>query len=292
MSEFKEKNNQRKSRNASASRIISISLVLLMLGVLSLIIIKSHSVSTYLKENIGFTIMLKEPIKEIEVLKFQKKLETTKWAKSIKYVSKNEAAKILESDLGENFISFLGYNPLSSSIDIQLQASYANLADINAIKLDVKKDDVVKDVFFQDNLVTSINRNLEKVSALLLGFSLLLFIISIALINNTIRISIYSKRFLIRTMKLVGAENRFIRKPFLYKSIIQGLYSGLITIILLLLLLVILDKTIPELVLKKDLDTIGLIFIFILAIGVSISWLATYIAITKYLKMNNNDLYK
>ena len=285
-------NTNKKIRTSSNSIIISVSLVLYVLGILGFIIIKSYTVSNYLKENLGFTIVLKDDIKEIELLQFQKKLASEKWIKSIEFINKSEAAKILKNEIGEDFISFLGYNPLSASIDVSIMAQNANVDDMNYFKSILKKNEFVKDVIFEEDLVSSINKNLEIVGLLFLGFGILLFVISIALINNTIRLSVYSKRFLIKTMKLVGAENKYIRKPFLANSVQHGVLSSFFSFILFLISLIIIDHKIPELLLNKDLELVFVIFIFMFAFGVAISALTTRFALTKYININEKDLYK
>ena len=185
-----------------------------MLGILGLVLVNAQRLSNYVKENIGFTIMLKEEIKEVDVLQFQKTLDASQWAKSSQYVSSEEAAAILQKDLGEDFISFLGYNPLTASIDIHLHADHTSLERMNALESELGNHDLVSEVVFQKDLVIPSIKTYEG-KLVTFSFCLLLLIIAVALINNTIRLSVYSKRFLIRTMKLVGATHGFIRKPFL-----------------------------------------------------------------------------
>ena len=291
MTQVQEKHTKRKLRTSSASSVVSISLVLFMLGILGLMLVNAQRLSNYVKENIGFTVMLKEDVKEVDVLQFQKTLDASKWVKSSQYVSREEAANILQQDLGEDFISFLGFNPLSSSIDIHLHAAHTTSGQMNSIERELKEHALVKDVFFQKDLVDAINQNLQKVSLLLLGFSALLFIIAIALINNTIRLSVYSKRFLIRTMKLVGATHGFIRKPFLYSGLTQGIFGALISILLLMIALFSVQKEIPELLVMQDLPTIGFIFVSMIILGILMSLVASNMAVGKYLRMNEDDLY-
>ena len=190
MTQLQEKHSKRKLRTSSASTVISISLVVFMLGILGLVLINAQHLSNYVKEKIGFTVMLKEDAKEVDVLQFQKTLDGSKWVKSSQYVSQEEAASILQQDLGEDFISFLGFNPLSSSIDISLHATHTNSSQMSIIENELKNHFLVKDVVFQKDLVDAINQNVQKVSLLLIGFCALLFIITIALINNTIRLSL------------------------------------------------------------------------------------------------------
>lgn len=292
MAKAQEKHTQRKLRTASASTVISISLVLFMLGILGLVLVNAQRLSNYVKENIGFTVMLKEEIKEVDVLQFQKTLDASQWAKSSQYVSSEEAAAILQKDLGEDFISFLGYNPLTASIDIYLHADHTSLERMNALESELGNHDLVSEVVFQKDLVDSINQNVQKVSLLLLSFCLLLLIIAVALINNTIRLSVYSKRFLIRTMKLVGATHGFIRKPFLVSGLTQGVFGALIGILLLMATLYGIQNEMPEMLVLQDLPTIGVIMGGMLLMGMLMSLLATNRAVGKYLRMNEDDLYR
>ena len=292
MTQVQEKHTKRKLRTSSASTVISISLVLFMLGIFGLVLINTQRLSNYVKENIGFTVMLNEDVKEIDVLQFQKTLDASEWVKSSQYVSREEAASILQQDLGEDFISFLGFNPLSSSIDINLNATHTTSDQMSSIERELKEHALVKDVVFQKDLVDAINQNVQKISLLLLGFCALLFMIAIALINNTIRLSVYSKRFLIRTMKLVGATHGFIRKPFLYNGLTQGMFGALISILLLMTALFGIQKEMPELLVLQDLPTVGVIMGAMLIIGILMSLLATNMAVGKYLRMNEDDLYR
>ena len=292
MAKAQEKHTQRKLRTASASTVISISLVLFMLGILGLVLVNAQRLSNYVKENIGFTVMLKEEIKEVDVLQFQKTLDASQWAKSSQYVSSEEAAAILQKDLGEDFISFLGYNPLTASIDIHLHADHTSLERMNALESELGNHDLVSEVVFQKDLVDSINQNIQKVSLLLLSFCLLLLIIAVALINNTIRLSVYSKRFLIRTMKLVGATHGFIRKPFLVSGLTQGVFGALIGILLLMATLYGIQNEMPEMLVLQDLPTVGVIMGGVLLMGMLMSLLATNRAVGKYLRMNEDDLYR
>lgn len=292
MAQAQEKHTQRKLRTASASTVISISLVLFMLGILGLVLVNAQRLSNYVKENIGFTVMLKEEIKEVDVLQFQKTLDASQWVKSSQYVSSEEAAAILQKDLGEDFISFLGYNPLTASIDIHLHANHTSLERMNALESELSNHDLVSEVVFQKDLVDSINQNVQKVSLLLLSFCLLLLIIAVALINNTIRLSVYSKRFLIRTMKLVGATHGFIRKPFLASGLTQGIFGALIGILLLMGALYGIQNEMPELLVLQDLPTVGVIMGGMLLTGILMSLLATNRAVGKYLRMNEDDLYR
>ena len=291
MKQAQERHIKRKLRTSSLSTMLSISLVLLMLGSMGFIYINTNRLTNYIKENVGVSLILEDNIKKVDRFQLQKNLDASPWVKSSRFVSKDEAAKILESDLGEDFISFLGFNPLSASIEVFLNAEYASEQNFIALEKEIEGNEIIKEIIIQKDLIDSINSNVRKLSLILVSFCVLLLIVAIALINNTIRLTVYSKRFIIRTMKLVGATNSFVRKPFLRSGLIQGVFSGLIGGILLISVLFSLHKEMPELLVLQDMYTIVLIFVGILLFGVLMSVIVTNIAVGKYLKMNENDLY-
>lgn len=291
MASGNEKYVRRKAQSSYFSTVISISLVLFMLGALGLIVLHAKKLSDYVKENIGFSIILKENVKEVDIVQLQKTLDAAYYVKSTEYITKEKAAESLKNDLGEDFISFLGYNPLLASIEVRLKADYANNDSIAWIERELLSNSKVKEVIYQKSLISMVNENIKKISLVMLGFSALLLVISIALINNTIRLSIYSKRFLIKSMQLVGATKGFIRRPFVIKGIMQGIYAGLIAIALLVGLLYLAQREIPELLFLQDEKLIALLFAFVLLLGVFISWFSTFLAVRKYLRLKTDDLY-
>ncbi|MEA2107087.1 MAG: permease-like cell division protein FtsX [Bacteroidota bacterium] len=282
---------KRRLRSSYLTSIISITLVLFMLGVLGLLILNAQRLSEYVKENIGFSIILKENVKEVDVILLQKTLDAAEYVKSTKYITKEQAAKELEEELGENFIEFLGYNPLLASIEVHLYADYANPDSIKIIEQDFQQYEQIKEVFYQKSLVSLVNENIRKISLIILIFSGLLFLIAIALINNTIRLSVYSKRFIINTMQLVGATRGFIRRPFLYRSVWQGIVAALLAIGLLNGVLYFAQKEFKEVINFQDIEIIGVLFLGVLFIGIIINWISTFFAVTKYLRMNVDKLY-
>ncbi|MBN1819581.1 MAG: cell division protein FtsX, partial [Prolixibacteraceae bacterium] len=215
---------------------ISISMVLFMIGILGLVIINTKQLSDYVRERIGFTLVLQDGIKEVEIIRLQKLLNSTEYIKSTRYVDKETAAAELQEELGEDFTGFLGYNPLFSSIDVKLFAGYTQTDSLVILEKKFLNFPQVKEVYYQRNLVTVINENLKKISLFLIFFSMLFAFIFFALINNTIRISIYSQRFIINTMQLVGATRSFIRKPFIQKSILLGLSGAVLAYIIIFLM--------------------------------------------------------
>jgi cell division transport system permease protein len=291
MSNSDIKYQRRRLRTSYFSTVLSISLVLFLMGLMGFLLINARRISNNVKENIGFDVILKEDIKESEIIQFRKLMDASDFVRSTRFISKDEAAKDLEQKIGEDFIKFLGYNPLSSAVEVKLKAEYAHPDSIGWIEKEMTQSTIVKEVFYEKNLVNMVNENVNKISFVLFGFTVLLLIISIALINNTIRLSIYSKRFLIKTMQLVGATPGFIRKPFLFRSIRHGVYSGMIAILLLGGSLYLLYNQVPELFVIEDLKLFGALALSIIILGILISSISTLIAIAKYLKLKIDDLY-
>ena len=283
--------SSRRLKSSYFSTIVSISLVLFMLGLVGLIMLNTKKLSDYVKENIGFSIILKENVKEVDIVQLQKSLDATGYVKSTEYITKEEAAKSLQTDLGEDFIGFLGYNPLLASIDVRLDADYANNDSIAWIEKDLLQSSKIKEVFYQKSLIDLVNENVRKISLVILVFSALLLVIAIALINNTIRLSIYSKRFLIKTMQLVGATERFIRKPFVITGIIQGVYGAFVAIGLLVGILYMAQKKFPELFELQDMQLSISLFGIVIILGIFIAWISTALAVRKYLRLKTEDLY-
>ncbi|HNW99141.1 MAG TPA: permease-like cell division protein FtsX [Bacteroidales bacterium] len=286
-----EKYSQRKLNTSYISTVVGITLVLFMLGLLGLILLHANRLSNYVKENIGFTVFLNDDVKEVDIIQLQKTLDARNYVKSTEFISSDKAAKNLQKDIGEDFVTFLGYNPLPSSIEVRFKADYANTDSLKILQAELNKNSFVKEVSYQESLVTQVNENLRKISLIILGFSALLMIISIALINNTIRLSVFSKRFLIRTMQLIGATENFIRRPFLFKGMVQGIIASVIAIILLVFTLYFAQKEIPELQELQDALLFIKLFIFVMVLGIIISWASTYFAVKKYLRIKTDYLY-
>ncbi|MDC0029061.1 permease-like cell division protein FtsX [bacterium] len=287
----KNKSLNKKIVSSSVSVIISLSLVLFVVGLLSLVLINAQKLSNYVKENIGFSIMIKEDVKEIELIEFNKILDAEDFTKSTRFISKEQATKELEQDLGEDFVNFLGFNPIMASIDVKLNSSYANNDSLQNISSRLEKSDVVYEVFYQKNLIKKLNSNVGKISFFLICISLILFFIAFALINNTIRLSVYSKRFIIRTMRLVGAENSFIQKPFLISGVYQGLYSAIFAIFMLLGSIQLIQTETASILNINDLQNIGLVFIVLFCSGIIISGTSTFFAVRKFIYLNEGELY-
>ena len=291
MAKHAQKYYNRRIHTSYITTVISITLVLFMMGLLGMLVLHAKKLSDHVKENIGFSIMIKDGVKEAGILQLQKKLDAAEYVKSTDYIPKEKAATDLKKELGEDFIGFLGYNPLLPSIDLRLKADYATPLHIARIEKILLSNPEVKEVFYQKSLVELVNQNIEKISLFILGFSLLLLLISIALINNTIRLSVYSKRFIIRTMLLVGATRTFICRPFIWKSMLNGFISAIFAIGLLMLVLYFALEEIPELLQVQDLSLYLILVVFVILLGVLISWLSTWLAVRKYLRMKTDNLY-
>jgi len=291
MSKQEKQKSEVKVKTSYVSTVISISLVLFLLGLLGLIVINAKKISDHVKENIGFSLYLKEDVQDRQVKELTTLLLEKEYTKNTEYVSKEDAAQMLKDDLGEDFVDFLGYNPLSASIDVYLNADFADPSNIATIESELKRFPIVKEVVYQKDLLAEVNENIRKIGLVLLGFSLLLLIVVIALINNTIRLAIYSKRFLIKTMQLVGATSGFIRRPFIGRGILNGIISGVIALILLSGVLFSLQRNLPEFLELQNFNIYLLLYAMIILLGILISWISTSLAVRKFLRIQSGDLY-
>ena len=278
-------------RTAYISTVVSISMVLFMIGTLGVLVLHARKISNYVKENIQLSVMLFPDSKSDDITRLVSSLEKSPYVKSTKYITKEEAAETLKEDLGEDFVEFLGYNPLLASIDVRFKAEYADMENVNRLKSEIGSFSIVKEVYYQQSLIDMINKNLRTLGFVILGFSSLLLFIAAALINNTIRLSLYSKRLLIKSMKLVGATRGFIRKPFVYSGIVQGLYGALIANILLGILLYFSRREIPDLVEIQDIRMLLTLMGSVIIAGILIAGTSTYFAVNKYLRRSTQDLY-
>jgi cell division transport system permease protein len=291
MAQKEERFTRWRLNSSRITTIVSISLVLFAIGLVGLLLLHTKKLSDYVKENIGFTVYMNKNVKEAEIVLLQKELDAMEYVRSTEYISEEKAAEAFQKELGDDFVSFIGYNPLHTSIEVHLKAQYAEDFYFTQMETMLKKKPIVKEIAYQKSLVQTINDNVKKISAVLLVFSLLLLIIAITLINNTIRLSVYSKRFLIKSMQLVGATEGFIRKPFLNVSIIHGLISSFIAIGMLIIVIYISRNEIPEIVSLQSLDLFLMLFASVILIGFIISLISTFIAVRKYLKHNLDYLY-
>ncbi len=273
--------------------LMSITLVLFLLGVFALLMMHAQKLSNHLKENIGFEVVMNSNVKEAKILQLQKELDAMPAVKSTEYITKEEAIRRLSNDLGEDFLQWLGNeeNPLLPSIDVRFNADYANNDSIAALQAQLLKNTDIKEIYYQKSLVDLINQNINRIGIMLIVASLILLIIAITLIRNTIRLTIYSKRFLVRSMQLVGATPAFIRRPFIRKGRWQGFFGALLADILLALLLYGMTRRLPELALVQDYRIIAGIFVGIIILGILLGGLSTRFALRKYLHADIDRLY-
>jgi cell division transport system permease protein len=280
-----------KLRTSSVTVVISLSLVLFMLGLLGLILINAKKLSDHFKENVGFQVVLKDTTSASELDILKQEISSSPFTKRVDYISKDEAAEKLKRDLGEDFITFLGYNPLLSSLDVKLNPAYADVDSLAGFEKSIMQKHFVKEVIYHKSMIKELNEKAKVASVYILIFSVLLLVVAVALINNTIRLSIYAKRFLIRTMYLVGATQGFIRKPFIFKGIRQGIIAGLLAGFLLAGFLILSTNYIPDLLQIQDPNLLALLFAGIVLMGVLISGLSAALSVGRYLRLKTDDLY-
>lgn len=270
---------------------ISTTLVLLLLGMVVFFVLAAHNLSVYVKENINFSVLISDDMKEGDILKLQKKLDKEVFVKQTEYISKKQALREQTEAMGTDPQEFLGYNPFTASIEIKLHSDYANSDSIAKIEKLIKKNTNIQEVLYQKDLIDAVNDNIRNISLWLLSLAVILTFISFALINNTIRLAIYSKRFLIHTMKLVGASWSFIRRPFLRRNLWIGVLAGVIADGILWASAYWLVSYEPELVRVITSEVMLLVSVSVLVFGVIITWLCALLSINKYLKMKASTLY-
>lgn len=270
---------------------ISTTMVLILLGLMLFLVLSAHRLSVYVRENLNFTVLLSNDAPESAILALQKRLDGEAFVKASAYISKEEALKEEVETMGSDPVEFLGYNPFSPSIELKLHAAYANADSVAWIKERILADKLVTDVDYRQGLMDSVNRNISKLSIGLLAVAALLTLISFALINNTVRLTIYSKRFLIHTMKLVGAGWGFIRRPFLRRNFWVGLSSGVLADAVLVAAAYALVNYEPGLLAVITTDILLWVMLSTLLFGVLITCMCAYISINKYLRLSAGDLY-
>ncbi|HSW68032.1 MAG TPA: permease-like cell division protein FtsX [Bacteroidales bacterium] len=282
---------RRRLRSSYITTVLSISLALFMLGLMGLIVIHGQKLAVTLRESIAMSVIMKNDVRESAIIALQKRLEISPFVKSAVYITREEAAKDLMESLGEDFISFLGYNPLLPSIEIKLNVPWTSVDSLMAIEKRLLENPIVKEVVYQKSLVNLINENIQRIGMALSVLTIILLFIAIALINNTIRLSVYSKRFLIRSMQLVGATSGFVTRPFIVRGLLNGLYSSLIAILLLSALLWYFRNVMPDLTALQDIRLILALFGALILTGLFMSWISTYFAVRKHLRSRLDDLY-
>ncbi len=282
---------KRRLRSSYASVVISIALVLFMLGVLGLILLKSTKVANHFKEEVVMSLYLKDEITTDQIESFRKSLSNEPFTKNIYYISKESAAQKYKEDLGEDFLEFLGTNPLKNGVDLHLKADYVTPIKMTELAEKFSNNAFVADVSYNKGLVEQLTKNIKRISFWLLIISAFFAVIAIILINSSIRLSIYAKRFNIKTMQMVGATKRFIRKPFIWQGIKLGFLGTLIALIGLAFVVYFVNREIPSLEILNDYISLFIVTGGIILIALVITWLSTYFATQRFLNLQTNDLY-
>ena len=285
---------KRRLRGSYLISLMSIMLVLFVLSLFSSLVLFANKISDYIKENIGFEIVMNKGVKEKDIIDFQHVLNKKEYVKSTEYISQEEATRRLTEDLGEDILDWLGdvENPLLPSIDVRFKSEYANNDSIAKIEKWVMRNKNVKEVYVQKSLIHSIDKNVNKIAAILLLVGAVLLIMAITLIGHTVRLSVYSKRFVVRSMQLVGATESFIIKPFLKSFVIQGVIGSLLALALLTVFLYRMMSDVPELASLTGFGSFAIIYISVLVLGILLTTLSTLFAMRKYLNADIDDLYE
>ncbi|RIV70688.1 cell division protein FtsX [Flagellimonas aequoris] len=291
MSQYIERYQRRKLISSYFSVVLSIALVLFLLGVLGLLVLNTKKLADHFKEQITISVFLKDNAKPVEIDQLQKSLALAEYTKSAEYISKEDAAEQYSEDIGENFVEFLGYNPLQNSIDVHLKADFVSPEQIEQISGDLASKTYVEEVSYDKPLIELLNDNARKISLWILVASALFTVIAVLLINSSIRLSIYSKRFIIKTMQMVGATKTFIRRPFIWTNIKLGMVGAVVALIALGILIYYINKNFPELDLFNEYVTLIFLFVGVFGLGVVISWASTHFATQRFLNLRTDDLY-
>ncbi|WP_350293122.1 permease-like cell division protein FtsX [uncultured Croceitalea sp.] len=291
MAQYIEQYQRRQLISSYFSVVLSIALVLFLLGILGMLVLNTKKLGDHFKEQITISVFLKDNAKPVEIDQLQKSLAMAEYTKAATYVSKEDAAEQYSEDIGENFQEFLGYNPLKNSVDVNLKADFVSPEQVTEIAETLSAKTYVDEVSYDKPLISLLNDNVKRISLWILIACAIFTVIAVLLINSSIRLSIYSKRFIIKTMQMVGATKRFIRKPFIATNIKLGLFGALIALIALAVVLYYVDTNFPELNLFQDITVLLILFLSILGLGILISYLSTYFATQRFLNLRTDDLY-
>ncbi len=291
MKSFQENFQKRRVLTGYFSVVISIALVLFFVGILGLFLINTQRVASHFKEQIALTIYVKDSAKDIEIKQLQKKLQLDQGTKRVEFTPKEEAAEQYARDIGEDFVEFLGYNPLLNSIDVFFNADFVNTQSLEETKTSLEASDFVSEVVYDQPLVSLLDNNIQRISLVLIFTSALFIAIALLLINSSIRLSIYSKRFIIKTMQMVGATKSFIRKPFILTHLRLGVISSLVALGGLTLVLFELNRRFPELGLTAQRLEIGMVYAFVVLLGLGITGISTFFATQRYLNLQSDAIY-
>jgi cell division transport system permease protein len=273
------------------SSIISIAMVLFMLGLFGIILINGNRLQQYLKENFQLTVFFDDAANEADVKAIYQLIQHADYTKRANYVSKEDAAQKFAQEIGQDFVGFLGYNPLLPSVELFLKSDYTSPSKINEVDKEIRKSPFVNDVVYQPSILDEINKNVKTIASILIGLSVIFLIISITLINNTIRLNLYARRFIIKSMQMVGATHGFIIKPFALKALLHGLYGGVIACLLLVGVLYSLPNWVSGIEVLYNHTQFAILFGVIILVGIFISMVSSMISTNHYLKLKIDDLY-
>ncbi|MFQ3238451.1 MAG: cell division transport system permease protein [Olleya marilimosa] len=291
MSSSFERYQKRRLISSYFSVVLSIALVLFLLGILGLLVLNAKKVADLFKEQVTVTIYLKDNAKDVEVKQLEKSLALADYVKSTEYISKEQAAESMKAENGEDFMEFLGFNPLQNNIDVNLKADFVTSDKLEELAATALEKGFVEEVRYDKDLVTLMNSRVKKISFWVLLLSAIFTLIAVLLINSSIRLSVYAKRFTIKTMQMVGATKRFIRRPFVWKSIKLGILGAILALVGLGFIVYYVDQAFPELVLRQSPVLIGGLFLVIFLLGILITWISTHFATQRFLNLKTDQLY-
>lgn len=291
MSKSFESYQKRRLKSSYISVIVSIALVLFLMGLLGLLVLKTKAVSDHFKEQVGITIFLNDYTEEDDIQALKTVLESQEYAKTVTFTSKDEAAKAYSEDIGEDFIAYLGENPLKDAITVFVKSDFVTVEKMEAIEKELESNASVFEISYDKPLIDLLTKNIKRISLWVLIFSTLFTLIAVVLINSAIRLSVYSKRFTIKTMQMVGATKGFIRKPFIWKGVKLGIIGAIIAILGIVGVILYIQKIVPEINLLEDKIVLGILFGAILIVGITITFFSTFFATKRFLNLRTEDLY-
>ncbi len=286
-----EKYQKRRLRSSYLSVIVSIALVLFLVGLLGIIVLKTQELAQHFKEQMTLNVFLKNTDNQDNIADFRKSLRKKTYTKDLTYTTKEEAAIMMQKEIGQDFMEFLGTNPLKDVLAIQLQSNYVTTDSIQKIENELKENSLVYEISYDKPLIELLNKNIKRISIWLLAFSALMTLIAVVLINSSIRLSVYSKRFIIKTMQMVGATKKFIRRPFIWNNIKLGILGALLAIIALIGVSLYIEKQVPEINMLDNWQLLGVVFGVVIVLGIIISWVSTYFATRRFLNLRTDQLY-
>ncbi|MDC9722663.1 MAG: permease-like cell division protein FtsX [Urechidicola sp.] len=291
MSKAFEKYQQRRLRSSYLSVVVSVALVLFLLGLLGLLVLKTKTISDHFKEQVAITIFLNDRVADEDIAVLQTILESQEYAKSVEFISEEEAAKSFSEAIGEDFIAYLGDNPLKDALNVYVKSDFVTPEKMAEIEKELTKNSSVFEVSYDKPLIDLLTKNIKRISFWVLLFSIFFTLIAVVLINSAIRLSVYSKRFTIKTMQMVGATKGFIRKPFIWKGVKLGITGSIVAIIGVAVVMYYIDKNLPEIKLFDDIPMLGILFGAVLLTGIIITLLSTFFATRRFLNLKTEELY-